>query len=116
MSKQYSAILIDAQNREVKHVTITDDISTIHKQMGCDCFCQGFRLPNHDICLVDDEGMINGTDVFFTFEGAHQPFAGNGLISGGRSNGDTDNVKITIDEVKAKVKFYTRNEIAAMYR
>ena len=55
---------------------------------------------------------MNGTDVFFTYEGAHQPFAGNGLIMGCDDEGESVDCKIGLTEVKEKVKFYSRYELA----
>ena len=101
------AILIDVENQTVSEIEVTKDIQSYHDALKCQCFCTAFRLPNLDCCFVDDEGLlaIDELTKFFTFEGAHQPFAGNGLIVGGRRDGESAPVKISVDEVRAKVKF-----------
>ena len=106
------AILIDSINKEVKEVEIGKGIDEIYKFLQCECFTVGTYLPKEDAIFVDDEGLMNGTDVFFTFEGAHQPFAGNGLIMGCDDMGESVDCKVDIDEVKNKVKFYDRYELS----
>lgn len=106
------AILIDSINKEVKEVEIGKGIDEMYKFLNCECFTIASYLPKNDAIFVDDEGLMNGTDVFFTYEGAHQPFAGNGLIMGCDDEGESVDCKISFTEVKDKVKFYTRYELA----
>ena len=106
------AILIDSINKEVKEVEIGKGIDEMYKFLQCQCFTIASYLPKEDAIFVDDEGLMNGTDVFFTYEGAHQPFAGNGLIMGCDDEGESVDCKIGLTEVKEKVKFYSRYELA----
>jgi hypothetical protein len=106
------AILIDSINKEVKEVEIGKGIDEMYKFLQCQCFTIASYLPKEDAIFVDDEGLMNGTDVFFTYEGAHQPFAGNGLIMGCDDEGESVDCKIELTEVKEKVKFYSRYELA----
>ena len=105
------AILIDSINKEVKEVEIGKGIDEMYKFLNCECFTIASYLPKNDAIFVDDEGLMNGPDVFFTYEGAHQPFAGNGLIMGSDRNGESVDCKISLDEVKKKVNFYSHMEI-----
>ena len=106
------AILIDSINKEVKEIEIGKGIDEMYKFLNCQCFTIASYLPKEDAIFVDDEGLLNGTDVFFTYEGAHQPFAGNGLIMGCDDEGESVDCKIGLTEVKEKVKFYSRYELA----
>ena len=106
------AILINATKREISEVTISGDYMDINKHIGCELFTIGHSLKGRDAVFVDDEGLFNNENTFFTFEGAHQPFAGNGLICGSDKDGETTDCKIDIDEVKSKVQFYDRNTLA----
>jgi hypothetical protein len=106
------AILIDSINKEVKEVEISKGMDEMYKFLNCEIFTIGSYLDKQDAIFVDDEGLINGTDVFFTYEGAHQPFAGNGLIMGCDDEGESEDCKIGFSEVKERVKFYTRHELA----
>ena len=106
------AILIDAKTKEVKEVEMGRDYKEIYTQLECEMFQIGTYLSNEDAIYVDEEGLINGTDIFFTFEGAHQPFAGNGLIMGCDDEGESTDCKVSFNEVKDKVKFYDRYELS----
>ena len=106
------AILIDSINKEVKEVEIGKGIDEMYKFLNCEIFTIASYLPKNDVIFVDDEGLMNGTDTFFTYEGAHQPFAGNGLIMGSNSKGESVDCKIDLNEVKKKVNFYDRFELS----
>jgi len=106
------AILIDSKNRQVKEVEIPKGIDAMYKLLECQYFTIATYLDGNDAIFVDDEGLMNGTDAFFTYEGAHQPFAGNGLIMGSDENGESVDCKTRIDEVKSKVEFYDRYELS----
>jgi hypothetical protein len=106
------AIKIDAKNRQVIEVQISDDYKDINTQIECDIFTIAHSLKGRDTIMVDDEGLFNNENIFFTYKGAHQPFAGNGLIVGCKANGKTADCKIDIDEVKRNVEFYDRNTLA----
>ena len=112
--KTHKAILIDSLNRTVNMCDI-GDFRHIQSVIGCDCFGVATQLADNDVIYVDDEGLlnVNAFTPFFTFEGAHQPFAGNGLICGGDDEGETRDVKITVEEVKRKVKFHTLAQVRA---
>ncbi len=106
------AILIDSINKEVKEVEIGKGIDEMYKFLQCDCFTIASYLDNEDAIFVDDEGLLKEQDNFFTFEGAHQPFAGNGLIMGCDEMGESEDCKVSYNEVKNKVKFYSKYELA----
>ena len=106
------AILINAKTKEVKEVEMGKDYNEIYTQLGCELFTAGMYMEQSDVMYVDDEGLINGTDEFFTLEGAHQPFAGNGLIMGTDDEGESTDCKLSFNEVKNKVKFYDRYELS----
>lgn len=106
------AILINAKTKEVKEVEMGKDYKEIYTQLQCELFTAGMYMNDADVMYVDDEGLMNGTDEFFTFEGAHQPFAGNGLIMGTDDDGESTDCKMSFDEVKNKVKFYDRYELS----
>ena len=106
------AILINAKTKEVKEVEMGKDYKEIYTQLQCELFTAGMYMNDADVMYVDDEGLMNGTNEFFTFEGAHQPFAGNGLIMGTDDEGESTDCKMSFDEVKNKVKFYDRYELS----
>lgn len=106
------AILIDSVNREVKEIEIGKGIDEMYKFLQCECFTIASYLDKEDAIFVDDEGLMKEQNAFFTFEGAHQPFAGNGLIMGCDDEGESEDCKISFNEVKEKVKFYDKYELS----
>jgi len=108
------AILINATNRTVTEVEINDDLQSIYKVMGVDMIQTATYLPKNDIIYVDEEGMLKPMMNFFIYEGAHQPFAGNGLVVGTSRGGKTVAPKISVDEVRKNVKFANIFEIKLM--
>ena len=117
--KLHKAVLIDVKNREIKTVEYRD-YKDMQKLIGCSCFTMALVFPNEDVLYVDDGGLLNGTEHFFTFEGAHQPFAGNGLIVGKEildEEGeliDTANPSTWSEWLKPKVKWLHINDVRAM--
>ena len=109
------AILIDVNQQIVKEIYISDSIDAIHDAVECECFTVAQVNENNDV-FVDDNGLFT-KDKFFNFEGAHQPFAGNGLILGiDHETGESINTTLSIEEVKAKVTFLTFAEVRTMFK
>lgn len=104
------AILINAKTRDIKEVSV-GDYKEMYVHLECSMFQVGTELPNQDSIFVDEEGLINGTEYFFTYKDAHQPFAGNGLVMGCNDDGESVDCKIELNEVKSNVKFYDKTEL-----
>lgn len=115
MAKNVKGILIDANNRTVTAVELEDSLDGMYKAIGCELITSALVIENDDTLYVDDEGMFSAEN-FFTFEGGHQPFAGNGVILGCGATGESCHATVTLESVKARVKFYTRAEAAELAR
>lgn len=102
--KQHLGFLIDAINCTVTPVKV-GDYKDIQKIVGCDLFCVGAYIgENGDTLYVDDEGLINGTEHCFFFDG--KLLMGNGLVLGSNENtGNSRDVRLSLDELTARVKF-----------
>jgi hypothetical protein len=104
------AILIDAENREVREVEVSSwkDYAPLIK---CDCFTVAMYFGDEteersqNVIYVDDEGLLTDPKHFFVFEGGHQPFAGNGLILGTDHEGETIEPSIILKEAQDKVRY-----------
>ncbi len=110
------AIFIDSKKQQVSEVEIpeTGTLQAWYKIIGCDMVeIAAYLNPEQDSILVDEEGLmkLNDHSPFFIYEGAHQPFAGNGLVVGVNDEGESVSCKISIDEVKGKVKFTTKDQV-----
>jgi hypothetical protein len=103
MNKTYTAILIDAVNRVIDEVEITD-YKDIQKQIGCDTFESAHRFhDNGDTLYVDGEGLLNGTKHGFYFRG--KLLAGNGLVVGSNAEGDTTDAANRMGLIQSMVTF-----------
>lgn len=104
------AIFIDAKKREIREVSLSPD-QTLHAlQKAVGGFIELVRVDDQNDLYVNEEGLINGTQEFFSFMGAHQPFAGNGVIIGVTVEGESCDTTLTLDQIKGRVKFLTSEE------
>lgn len=105
-------ILIDAVNREVKFVEY-DNYKEMYDLLNCQCFTVATEFENRDAIYVDDEGLLCNPQHFFEYKGAHQPFAGNGLIVGTDDDGESVDAKTDIEEVRKNVRFLSIGTVRA---
>lgn len=97
------AILIDAVRKQVREIEISGDLKSLQ-----DCvegYIELVRLDDKNDMYVNEEGLINGTQDFFTYHGAHQPFAGSAVIVGHNDEGETTPTTLALKEVRDSVKF-----------
>lgn len=104
-------ILIDARAREVRAVDVDKGIQAIYDQVKCETFTCVI-LENEETLYVDDEGLLNGTQVGFTITGYPDPMMGNGLILGSNEDGESVDTTLTVEKVRSWVAFKTRLEMA----
>jgi hypothetical protein len=102
------AILINARENTVEFVTITDykDISKFGK---FDLFTCVQMDERGNTMYVDDEGLLNGTNVGFVVKGFDQPLMGNAVILGTNlRTGDSKDTDLTLEQVSEMVQCFIR--------
>ena len=106
------AILINSTLKTVTEVDYSGNYKDIYKLLGCEMF-EVVHLGNGEDCFVDEEGLMSLApgSTFFYYAGTHQPIAGNGLILRCNAAGESVATKLTVDKVKANVKFMTLDEV-----
>lgn len=107
-------IVIDAKKglvREDHPEAVTLDY--FYKTLDCDLVTPVIIDGKNEI-WVDDEGLLTPCEHFFYYEGAHQPFAGSGVVCSTDSEGNSVDTTLTVEEVASKVKFLTRAEAYKM--
>lgn len=112
-----NCILIDVQNETIENVLIGEDIQPIYDVLKCEMF-ECVHVDDINTIYVDEEGLLRLTPntKFFSYEGGHQPFSGNGLIMGTNQNtGESIDTTLTLEEVRSKVKFHTMSEVQRMF-
>ena len=112
MDKQKKAYLINAEARTITEVTV-GPYTDIYPLLGCDTFtCVG--LEDEDTLYVDDEGLLKPQMHFIMYEGYPEPLAGNGLVMGTDSEGESIDPKMSLEDLKSRVTFYNVFQIRAM--
>ncbi len=106
--KPCKAILLNARENTVEFVTINtfEDISKFGK---FDLFTCVQVDAKGNTLFVDDEGLLNGTNVGFTWEGMKQVLMGNAIILGTDLNtGDSLDTDLTLEQVRDKTQCFVR--------
>ena len=109
------AILIDTKNEEVREVDHDDTLKNIYELVDCATF-DVVNIDNTNGIYVDDEGLFVEEPLFFVYHGTHhdgfhgriQTLAGNGLILGVDSEGNSISPTLTVEEVREAVDFQPR--------
>ncbi len=104
------AIIIDTKNRDIYYRRDINKLEDLKREVS-GLITTGFYNEHNDVCYVNDEGLFDETFDFFTYEGAHQPFAGNGVLIGTDDKGSDADVVEELESVKKKVKFHDRDMI-----
>ena len=110
------AILIDVHQQNVRMVEVDDKevLRDWYKHIICGMVEVAHYFKNdHDSIMVDEEGLftMDENSKFFSVEGRHQPFIGNGLVVGVDNKGESVDPIISVEEVRSKVKFHTMDEV-----
>lgn len=111
------AILIDSKNQTVTETEI-GDYKDIYAKIGngCTLFAIPVEFENGDALYVDDEGLLHEkVEGCFMLEGWAIPIVGNAIIWGTDEEGDSQDCKTTVDDIKAQIKFFD-NVVAENYR
>lgn len=102
-------ILIDPKTRTItENDAYNGDFRSIYPIIGAELF-DIVHVTDTETMYVDDEGLINGNgrrNGFFYLLGDNPiALAGKALILGSNSEGDSTATTLTLDEVKAMVRF-----------
>ena len=107
------AYLINPFAREVTEVDYDGDFNQIYVFLGdgVRCFTCVTINQEGDGVFVDDEGLFNGDNEFFSVQGYPEPLAGFGLVLGCDPEGESVAPSLTFEELRDRVKFWDRWEI-----
>jgi hypothetical protein len=105
------AVLINSTEKTVTNISISESntLNDWYKAIGCSMVDVATYInDDRDSILVDEEGLmgtLNDASPFFMYEGANQPFCGNGLVVGMDDEGNSISCHVTALKVAAKVSF-----------
>src|SRR3990167_3606882 len=97
-------IIINAERHEISEAKMTKPTLEYMQTVVGGRIDVAHQIDDNNAIFVNDEGMFTAMD-FFEYRGAHQPFAGNGIIVGTMNNGDTGPATILLDEAKRNITF-----------
>lgn len=104
-----TAILIDPVQKVVAPIEYDldgDPVEQINGIIESRTYTVANINDHGDGIFLDDEGLFVENPDFFHYIGAHQPFAGKGLVLGcNMETGETTESQISISQVRAMVKF-----------
>jgi hypothetical protein len=100
-------IKINSEKHTLEYVTLGEDFREIYPIIGpnCNTFACPITFDNEDSIYVDDEGMFQDYRNGFKMQDWAYPILGNGLILGADEEGESVDVKTTIEELKSKIIF-----------
>lgn len=106
MSGSHGAYYIDAKARKIKAVVIPRTLEALQEAVG-GYIEAAHRFENEDVVYVNEEGLLRDPlpADWFCVKGAHQPFAGNGIMVGQDSEGVIRAPLLSLAEVYEMVRF-----------
>jgi len=107
------AYLINPKTRTITTVEHDDSLESIKELLECDLF-DVVRISDVDGIYVDDEGLMARPQSFFAYRNFPHPLAGNGLVLGVGSEGESIEPVIELAELTKAVKWITSTEALAM--
>lgn len=112
------AIRIDAKNKRIESVDISNELSDIYKHLNCTTFTVAYpqtSYPLNDVIYVDDDGLFKGPEeslgAFFIDLYPAQPLFGHALIIGNDDEGNNINTSFTIEQISDMVEFLEPDEV-----
>lgn len=97
-------IQINSVDRTITEVEVPEiTLEVMQKYVGGNFECAHVIDEKNEL-YVDEEGLLKIQEGFFFYEGAHQPFPGNGIIVG-HDEEDTVGCTLSVEEVTPKIRF-----------
>jgi hypothetical protein len=114
--KQFRAYHINAEEQTITEIMIPDkgSLEALQKCVG-GYIEPAVRFENEDILYVNEEGLFCSPQFFFIVKGAHQPFAGNGVMIGTDDEGDNQDVQTSLDDIKKQVRFADKQTLQLIF-
>jgi hypothetical protein len=93
------AILIDAVNRTVTEIQHKGDLDAIYRSLNVEMIEVGhYDQETGDTMYVDEEGLINGTELGFTL--FNREYMGSGIIFGSTPEGENASAVTDLKNIK----------------
>ena len=110
-------IVINSEKQTIEFAEISN-YKDIYPLIGneCDTFCCPVSFDNADTIYADDEALYHPYQGGIIMPDWDYPLIGNFVIVGTDEDGDNADVQSTIDEIRSKVRFLSKSEVASWGR
>jgi hypothetical protein len=111
--QKMKAIKINVQDKSFSIVNV-NKLEDYYREIGngCHTFAVPITFDNLDSIYCDDEGLYNENIGAFVMSGWQYPLVGNAVVVGTDEEGNSVDVKTTIDWLKQRVKFIDKDSPA----
>jgi hypothetical protein len=104
-------IKINVKTKTVELIEIEkNSLPDIYAQLECTTIDCPIIFKNNDGLYVDDEGMYAEPIGCFTVEGYNQVYFGHGLILGTSDEGESEDVKSSLQYITNKITFISADD------
>ena len=97
------ALFIDPKERRVWEGTLPEDIderlAAMREFIDCSYVTVGNYFSNKDALFIDDEGLFKSDPDLFRVGAIGQALAGRGIVVGGTPDGESVDVKQSVEEL-----------------
>lgn len=110
-------LIIDPFLRTITEADHDGSLESIYKLTHCDTFT-AVGIDNHGGALfLDDEGLLKDLtkQAFFMIDTYSEPLAGYAMTVGVNGAGETVEAEYTVEQLKARVKWITLDEIKEQF-
>jgi len=110
-------IVINSEKQTIEFAEISN-YKDIYPLIGneCDTFCCPVSFDNADTIYADDEALYHPYQGGIIMPDWDYPLIGNFVIVGTDEDGDNADVQSTLDEIRSKVRFLSKSEVASWGR
>ena len=103
------AILINPEERIIRHVSYDGDYKSIYRLIRCTTFEAVYPFDNGDTLWIDEEGLLKESNFAFKIRADNPKFnqtiMGMGLILGTDAEGESIECKSKLDDIKSRITF-----------
>lgn len=111
------ALFIDAKSQTISEVKIGRGLQDVYTMIGGECQLveTAFYGKDGDWCVVDEEGLFHSHETGFAVMGDDgemlNVFVGSGVMMGADEEGDTVDVKTTVEELSKRIQWVDKSMV-----
>lgn len=100
--KTINVLFIDAENKEVTKLNVNPSLETWYSLIKCELVESVYYPDGVHFMYVDEEALLKSPSSFFIMDSFTYPVAGNAILMGIDSNGDSKSCDLEPEDVDVK--------------